>query len=290
MRSALVGLRSSPVTSAIAVATIAVTLLLVGAFALLISNMSGLLERFGREVRLTAYAAEALAPAAGPALAKRIGGLAGVERAEWVGKEQALERFRRRLGGEAALLEGLEDNPLPASVEVEVAPSHRSSEGLARLREALAGTEGVAEVADGHAWVEGYARAVSLLRTTAVGVGGVLGVAALLIVANTIRLAVYSRRDEIEILMLVGATRTFVSVPFLLEGLLQGTGGGLLALALLGLGFLAFGGALQGAFAFVLGSAEPAFLGAGGCAALVAGGALLGLLGSAGALAQGLRA
>jgi cell division transport system permease protein len=290
LRSALVGLRSSPVTSAISVATIAVTLLLVGAFALLISNMSGLLERFGREVRLTAYTAETLAPAAGPALAKRIAGLAGVERAEWVGKDQALERFRRRLGGEAALLEGLEENPLPASIEVEVAPSHRSSEGLARLREALAGTEGVAEVADGHAWVEGYARAVSLLRTAAVGVGGVLGLAALLIVANTIRLAVYSRRDEIEILMLVGATRTFVSVPFLLEGLLQGTGGGLLALALLGLGFLAFGGALQGAFAFVLGSAEPAFLGAGGCAALVAGGALLGLLGSAGALAQGLRA
>lgn len=290
VRSAFVGLRSSPVTSGIAVATIAVTLLLVGAFALLISNMSGLLERFGREVRLTAYAVQGLAPSAGPALAERIAGLEGVERAEWVGKDQALERFRSRLGGEAALLEGLEENPLPASVEVEVAASERSSEGLARLRAVLAATEGVAEVADGHAWVEGYARAVALLRSAAIALGAVLGLAALLIVANTIRLAVYARRDEVEILMLVGASRTFVSIPFLLEGLLQGTAGGLLALALLGLGFLAFGGALQGAFAFVLGSAEPAFLGAGGCAALVAGGALLGLLGSVGALAQGLRA
>ena len=138
-RSALVGLRSSPVTSAIAVATIAVTLLLVGAFALLISNMSGLLERFGREVRLTAYAAEGLAPAAGPALAQRIGALEGVSRAEWVSREEALERFRRRLGGEAALLEGLEENPLPASVEIEVAASHQTTEGLAELRAALAG-------------------------------------------------------------------------------------------------------------------------------------------------------
>jgi cell division transport system permease protein len=278
------------VTSAVAVATIGVTLFLVGAFGLLLSNMSGLLEQLGREVRLTAYAAEGLAPAAGPALAARIGALEGVAGAEWVSKEAALERFRRRLGGEAALLDGLEENPLPASVELEVAPSHHSPEGLAALRDALARTDGVAEVADGHAWVEGYARAVALLRTAALALGGVLTLAALLIVANTIRLAVYARRDEIEILMLVGATRSFVSVPFLLEGLLQGVAGGLLALALLGLAFVALGGALAGAFAFVLGSAEPAFLGPGGCAALLAAGALLGVLGSAAALAQGLRA
>ncbi|HEX2483840.1 MAG TPA: permease-like cell division protein FtsX [Myxococcota bacterium] len=273
-----------------AVATIGVTLFLVGAFALVLSNMSGLLERFGREVRLTAYATDGVTPGAGPALAEKIGALPGVARAEWVSKDAALERFRRRLGGEAALLEGLEENPLPASVEVEVAPSHHSSAGLASLREALARLDGVEEVADGHAWVEGYARAVALLHAAAIGLGAVLGLAALLIVTNTIRLAVYARRDEIEILMLVGATRSFVAVPFLLEGLLQGVAGGLLALALLGLGFLALGGALAGAFAFVLGSAEPAFLGAVGCAGLVAAGGVLGVLGSAGAVAQGLRA
>lgn len=277
-------------TSAVAVATIAVALVLVGAFALLISNMSGLLERFGREVRLTAYVAEGLAPGAGPALAARIAKVEGVERAEFVGKDQALERFRRRLGGEAALLEGLEENPLPASVEIELAPSQRSAEGLARVRAALEATPGLAEVADGHAWVEGYARAVSLLRGAAAVLGGVLAVAALVIVTNTIRLAVYARRDEIEILMLVGATRTFVSVPFLLEGVIQGAAGGLLAVALLWLSFALLGGPLAGAFAFVLGSAEPAFLSPGSCAALVGAGALLGLLGSAGALVQGLRA
>jgi cell division transport system permease protein len=278
------------VTSAIAVATIAVTLLLVGAFALLISNMSGLLERFGREVRLTAYVADAVTPEAGPALAARIARLEGVARAEWVSKDEALERFRRRLGGDSGLLEGLEENPLPASVEVELAPSHASEAGLAQVRAALERTQGVDEVAHGHAWVEGYARAVSLLRAAAVALGVVLGLAALLIVTNTIRLAVYARRDEIEILMLVGATRTFVSVPFLLEGLIQGAVGGLLAVGLLWLSFALFGGALHGAFAFVLGSAEPTFLAAGSAAALVGAGALLGLLGSAGALVQGLRA
>jgi len=267
-----------------------VTLFLLGAFALLLANMSGLLERFGREVRLTAYVADGLAPEAGRALAERVARLEGVERAVFVGKDEALERFRRRLGGEASLLEGLEENPLPASVEVELAPSHRSEDGLARVRAALAATDGVAEVAHGHAWVAGYARAVSLLRAAAAVLGGVLALAALLIVTNTIRLGVYARRDEIEILMLVGATRTFVAAPFLLEGLVQGAAGGALALGALWAAFALFGGPLHGAFAFVLGSVEPSFLGAGGCAALVAGGAGLGFLGSAAALLQGLRA
>jgi cell division transport system permease protein len=109
------------------------------------------------------------------------------------------------------------------------------------------------------------------------------------IVTNTIRLGVYARRDEIEILMLVGATRTFVAIPFLLEGLVQGTLGGLLALALLLGAFSAFAGSLQGAATFLLGHAEPVFLDGGASAALVAAGAGLGVIGSAAALIQGLR-
>jgi cell division transport system permease protein len=278
------------VTAGLAAATIAVTLLLVGAFALVLANMRGLVERFGREVRLTAYVEDRLDAAGGRALVARVRATAGVEAAEWVSAAQALERFRARLGAESTLLEGLEGNPLPASIEVALAASHRSAAGLAEVRAALAALPGVGEVAHGHAWVAGYARAVSVLRGAGVALGGVLGLAALLIVTNTIRLAVYARRDEIEILMLVGATRTFVAVPFLLEGLVQGTAGGLLALGLLYGAFALLGGPLHGALAFVLGGAEPSFLSASACLGLVGAGAGLGVVGSALALAQGLRA
>ena len=132
-------------------------------------------------------------------------------------------------------------------------------------------------------------RRPTLLRGGALAIGGVLALAALVIVTNTIRLAVYARRDEIDILMLVGATRTFVSIPFLLEGLIQGVLGGLLALALVYGVFSLLGGPLQGAFTFLLGHATPAFLSGGASAALVAGGAGLGVIGSAAALFQGLR-
>jgi cell division transport system permease protein len=288
-RSAWLGLRSSPFPSLVSVATIAVSLFLIGTFALLLSNMSGLLERFGRELRLTAYVAAGLPPEAERSLLARVRRIPGVERAEWVSREQALERFRERLGGESALLDGLEENPLPASVEVELAPGGRDAEGLARVAEALGALQGIEEVARGHAWVEGYARALSLLRAGAAVLGAVLGLAALVIVTNTIRLAVYARRDEIEILMLVGATRTFAAVPFLLEGLLLGTLGGLLALGLLALAFAAFGGALEGALVFLLGHSTPRFLDGAGCLRLVAAGAVLGLIGSAAAVARGLR-
>jgi cell division transport system permease protein len=126
-----------------------------------------------------------------------------------------------------------------------------------------------------------------MARTTALALGVMLAFATLLIVANTIRLAVYSRRDEIAIQWLVGAGRTFIAVPFLLEGFLQGFLGGALALGLL---LLLYGLVLPGqadGLEFVLGYARPRFLSGGELVALLTAGTFLGGLGSASALAQG---
>jgi cell division transport system permease protein len=135
--------------------------------------------------------------------------------------------------------------------------------------------------------VEGYARAVALVRGLTTLIGVVLGVAALLIVAGTIRLAVHARREEIGILRLVGASRSFVAAPFLIEGLLQGLAGGVLALGLLYGLFRLARPALRSGLELLLGYATPGFLEPGGCVALVLAGALLGLLGSVAALAGG---
>lgn len=288
-RTAWLGLRSSPMPAAVATVTIAVTLFLLGVFVLLLANMSGILDRFGREVRLTAYVADGLGAGRERELLAQVRRASGVERAEWVSREAALERFRKRLGDDSALLEGLEENPLPASIELELTAPAQSAEGLAGVAAALETIPGIAEVSRGHAWVEGYARAVSLLRTAALSLGGLLALAALVIVTNTIRLAIYARRDEIDILMLVGATRTFVSIPFLIEGLAQGVGGGLAALGLLYGAFAILGGSFEGALTFVLGHAEPVFLSPVAAGALVGGGVALGIFGSLVALVQGLR-
>ena len=281
-RSALVGLTSSGVTTTIAALSVAVVLVLIGSFALVAGNMSGLLDQYGRQLRVTAYLEEGLSDEGRRSLAARVATVEGVISVELFSKEQAMDRFRDRLG--ADLLDGLETNPLPASLEVSLHPEHRTPEGIAIVVSALDGLPGIEELAEGQDWVDSYARVTSLVRAAGIGLGAVLGLAALLIVASTIRLAVYARRDELEILSLVGASRSYVRIPFLIEGTLQGAAGGAIAILML---YLAFRGILPeieyGLEAF-LGNVTPRFLDASEIAAVVLGGASLGLFGSGGAL------
>jgi len=262
MRSALRGLQATPVTSAAAVATIGVALLLVGAFGLLVANMQGLLEQFGEELQVVAYLDPTLPDQAQRELALRAAELPTVQSVEWITREEAMRRFRDDLGG-ADLLEGLAENPLPPSLELTLRPEARTPDELASTERALAALPGVDELAQGREWVEGYTRVVALVRVGAWTLGAVLAGAALLIVANTIRLAVYAREDELEILSLVGASRTFVRVPFLLEGTIQGALGGLLAVALLFVAFQLVVPQLRYGLELILGNTEPRFFGGG---------------------------
>jgi cell division transport system permease protein len=280
---ALRGLAASPVTSAVATVTIALCLLLGGAFGLLLVNMERVLARFGEEVRISAYLSDALGADEQEALVGRVRELPGVASVELVSKEAALERFRASPFGRASLLDGLDENPLPASLEIVLTPDHRSRAGVDALVARLGELPGIDELGYGHEWVEGYARAVRLVRGIALALGLVLAAATLLIVSNTIRLAVYARRDEIEILALVGAGRAFVATPFLLEGLLEGALGGGLALGLLAFVFYGATGFGSG-FELLLGNTEPVFFGAGGALGLVGLGAFLGVLGSGAAV------
>jgi cell division transport system permease protein len=288
-RTALRGIASSPVTSGVAVATIGVALVLVGAFALLVSNMQALLDEFGGSLHVTAFLEEGLREAEQRDLAVVAGTVEGVESVRLVSKAEALERFRRGVGRGAALLEGLEDNPLPASLEITLSPTWHSAEGLEVVARSLDGIPGIADLASGQAWVEGYLRAVALIRGVGFGLGGILALATLLIVANTIRLAVLSRRDELEILSLVGASRAFINTPFLIEGLLQGAVGGVLAAALLYALFRLVLPGFEFGLELVLGGLAPRFFTLSEVLGLIASGATLGLIGSGAALAAEAR-
>lgn len=281
--NALRGVRQASTTAGLSVLTIAVVLVLVGSAALLVENMAGLLDEFGAELQLTAYLEEGLPEAELALLAERVAAAPGVERVEVVTKAEALARFERLAGG-AELLAGLEQNPLPASLEIRLLPEARTAEGLGVLRGSLDGLPGIEELAHGQDWIEGYARAVSLVSGAAVGIGLVLGLAALLIVANTIRLAFYARRDELDILALVGASRTFVRVPFLLEGSFQGLLGGALALLVVFGAYELLLPQLRFGLELLVGRAELRFFTGGEAIGLVAAGGGLGLLGALTAL------
>ncbi|UCE86149.1 MAG: ABC transporter permease [Deltaproteobacteria bacterium] len=289
VRTALRGLRASPLTTAVSVATIAITLVLIGSFVVVVENMQGMLERFGEDLHVSLYLEDGLSDAELEGLAERVETVEGVDAVELVSKEQALQRFEAGVGARTGLLEALEENPLPASLEVTLLAARRTPEGLAVVIESIDGLPGIAEVAYGQQWVETYARAVALVRGAAFGLGAVLALAAFLIVANTIRLAVYARSDELEIVSLVGGSRTFVNAPFLLEGMIQGGAGAALALVILYALFRLLLPGFEAGLELLVGYAEPAFLSPGGMLRIVLGGAALGAVGSAAALAGSWR-
>jgi cell division transport system permease protein len=286
-RRAAVNLWRAPLPSLVSVLTIALSLFLGAAFALALFTAKALLASWGAQASVTLYLDRALTDQQGHALAQEVQARAADADVVYVDRATALSRLRVDLGDLAGSLDGLAQNPLPPSLEVTPRTALPPS-GLRMLAAQLGRLPGVQEVDYGREWLDKLEALGRASRTF--GAGALIAVlgAALLVVANTIRLAVYARRDEIEIMKLVGATDAYVRAPFLLEGLLQGLlGAGLAVAAVLAMQRWLLPQA-QAAFAFAAGVAPPRFLPAHG-AALLGLGAAVGLLGSWLAVARFLR-
>jgi cell division transport system permease protein len=271
------------------VVTIAMALLLIGVFLLMLENMDHVLDRFDDSLVVTVYLENDVSEQDVQVFRNRFSSIEGVAGTVFVSKEEALDRFRNRVGDQGGLLDGLDENPLPPSFELSLEQESSSIESLALVAQSIDGIPGVDEVSYAQEWVSGYESFLSLARIIGMALGGVLAFAALLIVANTIQLTIYARRDELDILALVGASRTFAGVPFLLEGLLQGFAGGISAVALLYVLYELLLPYTAAGWSFLLGNVPPQFLSDAGTLLIVAVGAGLGLLGSAVALTTAKR-
>lgn len=291
-RSALLGMRHSPFVHLVAVSTLAIALFTTGLARGTLRVVEGLRDALGTEVEVTVYLQDALPQADGEALAKELTDTLGEGTvARWVSPAQAMDRLAAELGDELSdALDGLPENPLPPSIELRVPEAWQAPEKLASLAADLRARPEVAAVDYGEAAVERLASLSQALR-----IGG--GVAFLVIVAATIiitsatlQLAIYARREEIEIQKLVGATNRFVKTPFLIEGLFQGVAGAVLAVGGLWL-FARFAAPeLSGTLGFLSGpSRELSWLTAQGAAELFGVGVLLGLCGSFVAVGRFLR-
>ena len=265
-----------PQVAMVATATIFVAVLVTGLFATVLHGAGRLLETWSGEVEISVY----LKPEADLEAARQAAAAAAPgRRVEAVSAREALQRFRASLGNQAALLDGVGDEVLPPSVEVH-APGIRLAEARA-LASRLMAVPGAAEVDFGNAWLERLERVLRHLRLAGLALLVVLGGGAAVLVANTLRLGVLARSDEIEIMKLVGATDAFVEIPFFIEGFLQGLFGGslaaltLLVAALFGLPRLE--AALGLSFPLARGELFPPSLFLG----LSLGGAALGLVASA---------
>ncbi|HOX44255.1 MAG TPA: permease-like cell division protein FtsX [Myxococcota bacterium] len=286
---ALKHVRRSPIVAAVTVATVAVVFLLLGSAWVVAHNLGQLTERLETGLRLRVYLRDGADAAQVAAARERLVATGQVAELRELGAEEALARFRERLGSEAALLDVLGENPLPASLEVTLRPEGRSPAGVRALADAVRGLPAVEEVQFGESWLDRFFEALGVMRLLGWALGGLLVFATLLIVSNTIRLSVYARQEEIHILKLVGATDRFVKAPFYLEGALLGLVGAGLGLGLVAVLFQAFAAELRlplGPGAAPLALAFPPLE---AVLLFVAGGALVGWLGTFTSLWRHLR-
>jgi len=275
---ALQSLWRSRLINALTVGTIAVSLFVLGAFLTIASNLSEVVTRWTQKVQVTLYLEDRLEPRIGRMLADRLKEDAAVESLVTVEREEARERFRALFRDLKALPEELGANPFPASFEITLKPTHQNRDAVERFVKTYEKAPGVEEVQYDLLWIQRLSTAVRLVRGLGAFLGGILALAGVFTISNVIRLTVYARQDELDIMRLVGATQAYVRGPFVVEGMLQGGLGGLLSVALLWLAFRVFAVDALAA-SDLLGRAAIA-LPSDICFAIVLGGMGVGVIGS----------
>lgn len=214
----------------ITVVTIALTILIAGALLLVVENGESVIASWKNGVRIMVYLKGGAAAAEVEGTGRSLETMAGVAKATFVSRDEALTDLMESMEGQASLFEGLETNPLPDAFEVEVTPEAAEWAQVKAMATAMAGLPAVDEVEYGRSWLARVSRLLGMVELAGVALAGLFFIVALFIVYNTVRLALYSRRDEIEIMQLVGATGGFIKVPLYLAGVLEGAVGSLLAL------------------------------------------------------------
>jgi cell division transport system permease protein len=231
-KEALNALKRAPMLTALSALMIALSLLVIGLFGLVTSNIRSGLNQLESRVEVVAFLRDDADYNAVRAAQQDVGRLPEVRETRYISRAQALEIARQELPEFRTIFAGLDQNPLPASIEISLKTGQRGPEVAKRVASRLEVYPFVEQVSYGQDWLG----TVYLLRRVAGAASLVLGVAfalvAALIIGAAVRMAIFARRDEIIIMRLVGATDSFIRRPFLIEGLGTGVIGA--ALALLG--------------------------------------------------------
>ena len=264
----------------ICVATIAIAVFIFSATLLTFVNASAVLEQVARGNRLIVYLKDTALPVEVERVIGALRADPAVAEVAYTSKDTALNDFKRSLGSLAHIADGLEVNPLPASADVTLKPGAGGLRAVEALAAAIAKMDGVESVNFGKEIFTRLERMMRFLTRLGYGVAALMVLAVIFIVANTIRLNIYSRREEIEVQQLVGASGWFIRAPFLIEGAIQGALGGALAEVLLLLAFFVFVGMGYTSVVTPFGDIRAQFLPPWASAALCAASAVLGVVGS----------
>jgi len=279
-RQAWQNLSQNPWINVITLGTITISFLILGLFMVIFLNAQGLMAEWGSRIRVTAYLTDSVSGERVRRLTEKVRGFEEVQAVQYRSKDEALKILEERLQGQRGMLKDLPRNPLPASLEIRLKPEYRNSLGVNRVVERLRGAKEIADLQFGSEWVERFSAFMVLLQVLGLGLGALLLLATIFVISNTIRLNIFARREEIEIMRLVGATGMFIRAPFYIEGILQGFLGAGLALAILYFFFQLFLAKVYEPLKYLLGNFPLDFLTSKQAVELALGGLTLGLLGT----------
>jgi cell division transport system permease protein len=222
----------------VTIITISISILIASAFALFFVNAGEVMNSWKKGIRIMAYLKPGVPETKTKEIKLKIKDIYGVQDARFISKNEALGQLRKQMKRQSSLLENLKENPLPDAFEIRMIASFQNQDKIETLATRLESLPQIDEVEYGQQWLGRFTNIFHLFRLTGYAMGGLFFMAAVFIVANTIRLVLYYRREEVEIMRLVGATDRFIKIPFYIEGLIQGALGGVLGLAALFVAFM----------------------------------------------------
>jgi cell division transport system permease protein len=230
LREALSAFRRTPLLTALSVIAIAFALFVIGLFGLTAFNIRRAIEKVEEKVEIVAYLTDAATPAQLEAAQQEVKALPQVNQVRYVTKTEALATAMAEMEEFKDVFSDLENNPLPASLEVRLKPGNRSPDEVERVARRIQAYPFVEDVRYGRDWLN----TIFLLRRIAAGVamviGGAFALVAAIVIATAVRITVFARREEIGIMRLVGATNWRIRVPFLVEGLVEALLGAVFAI------------------------------------------------------------
>jgi cell division transport system permease protein len=210
--------------------TMATSLFVFGMFILVQENIQLMLKGWGDHIQINTYLDKDVGTDQVQAIMESIRALPEVDQARHISREQAWNDFRTALGAQSAVLEGLPRDVLPASFEITVKPAYREPSQVEELAIRLGKIDGIAAVEYPQQWLDRLNLFVLAVQWTKWALSGILFTATFFIVGSTVRLALLARKEEIEIMQFVGASEELIQAPFVVEGMLQGCIGAVIAL------------------------------------------------------------
>ena len=274
------GLGRHPRAALATAAALSIALVVAGTVGLVVLNLHALLAAWGDRVHLIGFLEHDVTEQERAALSAALGRMQEVAAIRLVTSAEAREALAREMGEERDLLGTLEENPLPAAVEVTLKMAYVDRDHVAGVQAKLLGLAPFGEVIISEAWVQHYAAFRTLLGVVTWAVGGLVAVSALLISVAALSLSLAARREEVAVLRLVGATGAYVRGSFAVEGMLLGGLGSLVSLGVVGILFTVVAARIDPALLGTLGGMRLLFFTPGQVATLAGVGVVLGAVGS----------